>query len=231
MAEDEVLLEVRNLNVSYGDSRVLFDVSLYCRPREVVAIVGRNGTGKTTLLKAIGGFLRPVSGSVMYKGQRLAGLRSYQVARMGLRYVPQDKRVFSDLTVRENLELASYATGDYDWERIVRYFPKLRELMDRKGGYLSGGERQMLMIGRALLGKPELLLLDEPTEGLAPSVVRELASAFGELRQSIGLVLVEQNLAVASQLADRVYVMKEGRIVAECDDRREIESLAFERYL
>ena len=165
------ILTVKSLYVSYGESKVLFDVNLGIKPRQIVACVGRNGAGKSTLLKCIAGFLTPDSGSIRSGPARLVGLRSYDIARMGIKYVPQDKKVFSDLTVRENLELGSYASKDYDWNRITGYFPKLKELMDRKGGYLSGGERQMLMIGRALLGSPKVLLVDEPTEGLAPSIV------------------------------------------------------------
>jgi ABC-type branched-subunit amino acid transport system ATPase component len=161
-------LTVRDLTVSYGEAKVLFDIEMNIGPRQVVACVGRNGAGKTTLLKTIAGFLKPLAGSVTCGEVSLVGRPSYDIAKLGIKYVPQDKKVFSDLTVRENLELGSYATRDYDWGRVTDYFPKLKELMDRKAGFLSGGERQMLMIGRALLGSPRVLLIDEPTEGLAP---------------------------------------------------------------
>ncbi len=225
------VLEVKDLNVCYGQSKVLFDVTLACRPNEAVGIVGRNGAGKTTLMRTIGGFHKPSSGSVVFKGANIVGLHSYQIVREGLKYIPQDKEVFSDLTVQENLELSSYATKDYDWDRVLGYFPKLRELMRRKGAYLSGGERQMLMIARALLGRPDVLLLDEPTEGLAPSVVQDLMGTFKELKRDIALVLVEQNLSVVSSVADRLYIMKEGRISAEIADEGDITNLAFERHL
>lgn len=225
------LLTVAGLTVAYGESRVLFDVGLKVRPREIVACVGRNGAGKTTLLKTIAGFLKPLAGTVTAEGASLVGRHSYDIARMGIKYVPQDKKVFSDLTVRENLELGSYASRDYDWDRILGYFPKLKELMDRKGGFLSGGERQMLMIGRALLGRPRLLLIDEPTEGLAPSVVAHLRDVFQELGKSAALVLVEQNLPLVCAVASRVYALKEGRIVGELVERDAIRPDACEPYL
>ena len=211
MNSDEILT-VRGLNVSYGESKVLFDASLSVKPGQVVSCVGRNGAGKTTLLKTIGGFLKPTSGSITFNQTDLIGMMAYDVARMGLKYIPQDKKVFSDLTVRENLELGSYATKDYNWDQVTRLFPKLKSLMDRKGGYLSGGERQMLMIGRAILGSPKVLLIDEPTEGLAPSIV-------------------EQNLSLVCTISDKVYAIKEGRIVTEISDEESIRSNICERYL
>ncbi|HZA51778.1 MAG TPA: ABC transporter ATP-binding protein [Myxococcaceae bacterium] len=225
------VLAVRGLAVSYGASQVLFDVDLEVGANQVVACVGRNGAGKTTLLKSIAGFLKPRSGSVICGGANLVGPKPYEIARMGVKYIPQDKKVFSDLTVRENLELGSYATHDYQWDRVIRYFPKLEQLMDRKAGFLSGGERQMLMIARALLGNPKLLLIDEPTEGLAPSIVSHLKEVFGEVRKSTALVVVEQNLPLVCALADKVYALKEGRMVAEIGDRAEIRTDVCERYL
>ena len=225
------ILAVKDLNVSYGASKVLFDIGLSVRPREIVACVGRNGAGKSTLLKTIAGFLKPDSGSVRSGSISLAGLKSYEIARMGIKYVPQDKKVFSDLTVRENLELGSYASKDYDWDRVTGYFPKLKQLMDRKGGYLSGGERQMLMIGRALLGRPKALLVDEPAEGLAPSIVSHLREVLRELSANTALVLVEQNLPLVCAIASRVYALKEGRVVAELVDRESIRPDVCERYL
>jgi ABC-type branched-subunit amino acid transport system ATPase component len=140
------------------------------------------------------------------------------VSRLGVKYVPQDKRVFSDLTVRENLELGSYASGDYNWDPVITYFPKLQILMDRKAGHLSGGERQMLMIGRAILGQPKVLLIDEPTEGLAPSIVTHLKHVFTDLSKTASVLIVEQNLPLVCAIAKRVYALKEGRFVAELTD-------------
>jgi branched-chain amino acid transport system ATP-binding protein len=193
--------------------------------------VGRNGAGKSTLLKCIAGFLKPDAGAIRSGRTSLVGLKSYEIARMGIKYIPQDKKVFSDLTVRENLELGSYASKDYNWDRITDYFPKLKQLMDRKGGYLSGGERQMLMIGRALLGSPKVLLVDEPAEGLAPSIVAHLKDVFGELSKNTALVLVEQNLPLVCAIASKVYALKEGRVVAELADRESIKPDVCERYL
>jgi len=230
LPSDEILA-VKGLNVAYGESKVLFDIDLSVKPRQVVACVGRNGAGKTTLLKSIAGFLKPLSGSITSGPANLVGRKSYDIATMGIKYVPQDKKVFSDLTVRENLELGSYATRDYNWDRITDYFPKLKELLDRKAGYLSGGERQMLMIGRALLGSPKVLLIDEPTEGLAPSIVAHLRSVFLELSKNTALVIVEQNLPLVCAISSKVYAIKEGRVVAELADRESIRTDICEHYL
>ena len=229
--QSDEILAVKGLNVAYGEAKVLFDMDLSVRARQIVACVGRNGAGKSTLLKSIAGFLKPLSGSITSGPVSLIGRKSYDIAKMGIKYVPQDKKVFSDLTVRENLELGSYATKDYNWDRVTDYFPKLKELMDRKGGYLSGGERQMLMIGRALLGRPKVLLIDEPTEGLAPSIVAHLRSVFSELSKNTALVLVEQNLPLVCAISSKVYAIKEGRIVAELADRDSIKADVCERYL
>ncbi len=224
-------LTVENLNVSYGESKVLFDVSIKVFLNEVVSCVGRNGAGKTTLLRTIGGFLKPTSGSISLNNQSLVGIMPYDIAKMGLKYVPQDKKVFSDLTVRENLELASYATKDYNWEKVMGYFPALKGLLDRKGGYLSGGERQMLMIGRAIIGNPGVLLIDEPTEGLAPSIVSHLRNVIQELTKSTTLLLVEQNLSLVSSISHKVYAIKEGRVVSEIVDHEDIRNNVCEQYL
>lgn len=152
MSAGNDILTVKGLNAAYGEAKVLFDIDMTVPEGKVVACVGRNGAGKTTLLKSIVGFLKPTSGEVVAGPDSLVGRPAYEVAHMGIKYVPQDKKVFSDLTVRENLDLGSYATKDYDWSKVLEYFPKLNILMDRKAGHLSGGERQMLMIGRAILG-------------------------------------------------------------------------------
>lgn len=231
MRGDEDILTVAELNVSYGESKVLFDVNLTVRPGEIVACVGRNGAGKTTLLKCIAGFLKPKSGTIKMNSTSLVGLAAYAIASKGLKYVPQDKKVFSDLTVRENLELGSYASGDYNWSKVVSYFPKLKVLMDRKAGFLSGGERQMLMIGRAVLGDPKVLLVDEPTEGLAPSIVGQLKDVFLELAKKSALVVVEQNLPLVCAIANRVYALNEGRVMAEIADQASIRPEICEQYL
>jgi ABC-type branched-subunit amino acid transport system ATPase component len=230
-ASDGALLTVQGLSASYGAAKVLFSIDLTVAPRQIVACVGRNGAGKTTLLKAIAGFVKPTAGSVSCGGDELVGHKPYDIARMGIKYVPQDKKVFSDLTVRENLELGSYATKDYNWDPVTLHFPKLKILMDRKAGYLSGGERQMLMIGRAILGHPKVLLIDEPTEGLAPSIVSHLKEVFAELAKSAALVIVEQNLPLVCAIASKVYALNEGRIVATLEGRDAVTTAACEQYL
>ncbi|NNK14184.1 MAG: ABC transporter ATP-binding protein [Desulfofustis sp.] len=230
MPSDEILT-VDGLDVAYGESKVLFDVSIHINTNEIVSCVGRNGAGKSTLLKTISGFVRPVTGSIKFRNSNLIGTKCYDIAKMGLKYVPQDKKVFSDLTVRENLELGSYATKDYNWDKVTEYFPKLKLLMERKAGYLSGGERQMLMISRALLGDPKVLLIDEPTEGLAPSIVSQLQGVFLDLSKKAALIIVEQNLTLVSAISKRIYAVKEGRIVHEITDDEEIKNNVCEKYL
>jgi len=230
-ASNDRILAVKDLNVSYQKLHVVFDVSLEISPGEVVVVVGRNGAGKTTLFRTISGFLKQDKGSILFKGEDIGHLPPYEVSLKGLKYIQQDKHVFADLNVRENLELGSYATKDYDWNRVLDHFPKLKTLMDRKGGNLSGGERQMLLMAQSLLGKPDLVLMDEPTEGLAPHVIDDLKVAFMKIREQTTLVIIEQNLPLTAEVADRIYAMKEGKIVAEIADKKEIKDLKFEKYL
>jgi ABC-type branched-subunit amino acid transport system ATPase component len=225
------VLEVADLNVSYQKLHVLFNASIHIDAGEVVVVVGRNGAGKTTLFRTIAGFLKKDSGKILFQGQEIGSLPPYEVAVKGLKYIQQDKHVFADLSVRENLELGSYATKDHDWDRVLDHFPKLKTLMDRKGGNLSGGERQMLLMAQSLLGKPDLVLMDEPTEGLAPHVIDDLKIAFKKIREQTTLMIIEQNLPLTADVADRIYAMKEGKVVAEIVDKQEIKDLKFERYL
>ena len=231
MNANELLLDVKNLNVSYNSLHVLFDASIQVARGEVVVVVGRNGAGKTTMLRTIAGFLVQDSGTITFKGEDIGGMPAYDVAIRGLKYIHQDKHVFPDLTVKENLELGGYATKDYDWDRVLVHFPPLKALMDRKGGNLSGGERQMLLMAQSLLGKPDLLLMDEPTEGLAPHVIDDLKKAFKEISETTTMAIIEQNLPLTAEVADRVIAMKEGKIVAEIQDKKEIQDLTFEKYL
>lgn len=231
MSENNRVLEVKDLCVSYQKLRVVFNVSIEISAGEVVVVVGRNGAGKTTLFRTICGFLKQDKGTILFKGEDIGALPPYAVALKGLKYIQQDKHVFADLTVRENLELGSYATKDYEWDRVLEHFPKLRTLMDRKGGNLSGGERQMLLMAQSLLGKPDLVLMDEPTEGLAPHVIDDLRAVFKKIREQTTLVIIEQNLPLTAEVADRVYAMKEGKIVAEIVNKQEIKDLKFEKYL
>lgn len=225
------ILAVKGLNTSYGEAKVLFDISMSVGKGQIVSCVGRNGAGKTTLLKSIAGFLKPNSGSVTSGNISLLGLAPYDIAKFGIKYIPQDKKVFFDLTVRENLELGSYATKDYNWDQVLAYFPKLELLMERKAGYLSGGERQMLMIGRAILGSPKVLLLDEPTEGLAPGIVTQLKNTFRVISKTTALIIVEQNLPLVCAISDKVYAIKDGTIVAEITDKESIRVDVCERHL
>lgn len=231
MSAGNDILTVKGLNAAYGEAKVLFDIDMTVPEGKVVACVGRNGAGKTTLLKSIVGFLKPTSGEVVAGPDSLVGRPAYEVAHMGIKYVPQDKKVFSDLTVRENLDLGSYATKDYDWSKVLEYFPKLNILMDRKAGHLSGGERQMLMIAGRSWGSPRLLLIDEPTEGLAPSIVGHLRDVFTDLSRRTTLVIVEQNLPLVCAIAHKIYAINEGRIMAEITDRAEITPETCEKYL
>lgn len=210
------MLEVKNVHSYYGLSHVLFGVSLEVHRGEVVCLLGRNGAGKTTTLRSIMGLTPPRQGSVKYKGIEITGKPPYHLVRLGICYVPDNRRIFPDLTVAENLEVAERKTGDgrgWTRERVYALFPALKKIERRRAGYLSGGEQQMLAIARALMGNPELLLLDEPTEGLAPLVVRELEQQIRRLRdEGISILLAEQNVKSALRLADRGYIIDRGQI-------------------
>ncbi len=208
-------LEVRGLHAYYGDSHVLQGVDLDVGESEAVALLGRNGAGKTTTIAALVGFVRPRAGRVLVFGTDLAGAPSHRLGRAGVGLVPQGRRVFTDLTVRENLTLtARLVEGGWDEARVLELFPGLGPRMGNRGDELSGGEQQMLAIGRALMRNPRLLLLDEPSEGLAPRLVDEVGEALVRLRDTgLAILLVEQNLALAARVARRVYVMNKGIIV------------------
>jgi len=217
-----MLLNVENLDVRYGHAQVLHGISLSLKEGELVCVVGRNGAGKTTLLRTIGGFMSPVGGTAKFRGESIQGLPLEKVARMGIRYVYQDKRVFGELTVRENLELAAYATGrnlDDAVSKVIEIHPKMRTLLDSKAKGLSGGERQILLIGRALVGDPQLLLVDEPTEGLAAIIIGEIVEILLKMKSKVSMIVVEQNLSTVARLADRLYVMKEGIFSREIVDK------------
>jgi branched-chain amino acid transport system ATP-binding protein len=209
------LLSVREVHAYYGGSHVLQGVTLRVAEHEAVAVLGRNGAGKTTTINAIVGFVPPRSGSVTLSGAEIARWPPHLVARLGLALVPQGRRVFPDLSVRENLLLTA-RPGAWTLPRAVELFPALHALLDRRGGALSGGEQQMVAIARALLRNPILLALDEPSEGLAPQLVQQVGEALVALRRGgLAILLVEQNLSLALKVADRVYVMNKGRIVFE----------------
>ena len=223
------MLEVKGIDVSYGHAKALHGVSLSLKKGEMVFVVGRNGAGKTTLLKSIAGFLHPSQGSIELEGQSLLGLRPDQVAQKGLRFVAQDKKVFSNLTVRDNLELAAHASGeklDQAVERLVSLYPKFEQFLDKKAGGLSGGQREILLIGRALVGEPGVLLVDEPTEGLAAIVIDDIFRILSGMKEKVSTIIVEQNLSVVGRLADRIYIMKEGKIEKEISDPAQIKDAA-----
>ncbi len=210
------ILAVGEIYTAYGLSRVLFGVSLEVAAGECVCLLGRNGVGKTTTMRSIMGLTAPQQGRVVWKGRDIAGCEPYQIADLGIGFVPEDRRIFADLTVWENLDVAARSRGGrsaWTLERVFGLFPKLRELVDRQGGFLSGGEQQMLTIARTLMGNPELLLLDEPSEGLAPLVVDHLKDQIARLKQDgLTILLAEQNVDFCLDLADRVYVLEKGHI-------------------
>jgi branched-chain amino acid transport system ATP-binding protein len=207
------VLEVDGIHTYYGESHVLHGVSLRVAPGEAVALLGRNGAGKTTAIRSIVGFTPPRAGRVVFEGQAIERWPAYRIARRGLALVPQGRRIFAPLSVRENLLLGARSEG-WTLERVFELFPRLRERQAQLGGTLSGGEQQMLAIARALLTNGRLLLLDEPSEGLAPLIVREIGTILQALKaQRLSLLLVEQNYHLALRVADRVYVMNKGQIV------------------
>ena len=211
------LLEVTGLNSYYGDSHILFDVALRVEKNEVVALLGRNGAGKSTTLKSLMGVVKPKTGSVKLEGAELAGRKSYQIARVGMQLVHEDRRIFGSLNVEENIILAGLSANDkWPLERIYELSPRLKERRTSRGTDLSGGEQQMLAIARALVRNPKIILLDEPFEGLAPVIVQGLVRACRDLAKAgQTIVLVEQNIAATLALAHRVYFISNGHIAHE----------------
>jgi branched-chain amino acid transport system ATP-binding protein len=215
-----MILEVEKINTYYGTSHVLFDVSLHVGKGEVVALMGRNGAGKTTTIRSIMGTTAPRDGKVRFHGAEVARTRPYLIARQGMAIVPAGRRIFASLTVLENLEIAAKPSpsGKVEWtaEKIFGLFPKLREMKDQRGGTLSGGEQQMLAVGRALMGNPDFLLLDEPAEGLSPLVVSTLLQHLLALKKAgLPMLLCEQNAMFALKVADRGYVLDKGTVKFE----------------
>jgi branched-chain amino acid transport system ATP-binding protein len=227
------MLSVTNIQTYYGLSHILFDVSLTVSKGEVVGLLGRNGAGKSTTMKSIMGFTPPKQGSILFKGRDITGKKPYLLVREGIAFVPDDRRVFADLTVDDNLEIPFSRNHEWTKKRVYDLFPALAEIKSRQAGNLSGGEQQMLAIGRALMNSPELLLLDEPTEGLAPLIVRDLEEQILKLKEvGISILLSEQNVKSAMKLTSRVYVIDNGHIrfggaVADFEANEEIKK----RYL
>jgi branched-chain amino acid transport system ATP-binding protein len=210
------MLEAKRLCAWYGAAQILFDVGFSVGRGEVVALMGRNGAGKSTTMKAIMGLVERRSGSVRFDGHELEGLKPFQIARLGLGWVPEDRRIFTELTVMENLDVARRAAASgpaWTAERIFQLFPNLAEMRERPGGRMSGGEQQMLTVARTLMGNPRLVLLDEPSEGVAPVVVERMADAILELKkEGLSILLSEQNVHFAELVSDRVYVLEKGHI-------------------
>jgi branched-chain amino acid transport system ATP-binding protein len=208
------MLEVAGIHTYYGPSHVLHGVSLIVQPGEVVTLLGRNGAGKTTTLRSIIGLTPPRTGRIAYQGDNITGKRAFEVARRGIAYVPEGRRIFTDLTVLENLTIAARPAGRWSIERVLAIFPGLAQRRVHKGRNLSGGEQQMLAIGRALMGDPQLLLLDEPSQGLAPLVVRAVFDVIRRLKEEgMTVLLVEQNVELTLDVADRHYILERGEIV------------------
>ncbi|HKW39129.1 MAG TPA: ABC transporter ATP-binding protein [Burkholderiales bacterium] len=206
------MLSVRELNAYYGRAHILGDVSLDVAKGETAVLLGRNGAGKSTTLKSIMGWIRPRSGEIAFDGRRIDRLPTWRVARSGLGYVPEDRRIFTDLSVAENLDVGRRGEG-WTPEKLFALFPNLAEAKDRPAGRISGGEQQMLAIARTLMGNPSCLLLDEPSEGLAPVILEQLAAALKSLKATgMAVLLSEQNWRFASAVADRAYVIEKGRI-------------------
>jgi branched-chain amino acid transport system ATP-binding protein len=212
-----VILEVENIYTAYEQIRVLFGISFQVDQGQVVTLLGRNGVGKTTTLRSIMGLTPPQSGSIKWMGNDITGLRPYQIARLGIGFAAEDRRIFSDLTVWENLDVAikrsERTKSRWDMDRVYDLFPALENLRDRLGGYLSGGEQQMLTIARALMGNPTLLLLDEPSEGLAPVIVQQLGVQISRLKgEGMTILLSEQNSEFSLGLSDRVTILEKGEV-------------------
>ena len=223
-----MLLVIEDLHAHYGKSHILHGVRLQVDAGEIVCLLGRNGVGKSTTLKTIMGLVAPSRGSVAFKGSEIAGLASYHIARLGLGYVPEERRIFPTITVRENLlmgmKVGAARNGGWTLERVYEFFPRLRERDRQRAGTLSGGEQQMLTIGRTVMGNPELLLVDEPTEGLAPMIIEQVERILSEIhRGGTPVLLVEQSMETAMALAQRVYVMSKGQIVFS-GSMRELEA-------
>jgi branched-chain amino acid transport system ATP-binding protein len=209
-----MMLSVEQIHSYYGKSHILQGVSLNVAEGEVVTLLGRNGAGKTTTLKSIVGVLRPALGKVLFQGDNLAGLASYKIAARGVCLVPEHRGIFKLLTVEENLTMAARRESAWQLQDIYRIFPRLKERRKNGGGQLSGGEQQMLAIGRALMTHPKVLMLDEPVEGLAPVIVDEIVAQLKQIKATgMSIILVEQNLEVCTQLADRHYILEQGSVV------------------
>jgi branched-chain amino acid transport system ATP-binding protein len=220
-----MLFEVNNIHSYYEKSHILHGVSLKLEKGELICLLGRNGVGKSTTLKSVMGIVRPREGSIIFNGQELIGKEPYQISRMGIGFVPEDRRIFRSLTANENLLIGmktekNETSSKQGWtiEKVYDAFPQLKERKDSKGAHLSGGEQQMLTVARTLMGNPGLMLIDEPTEGLAPIIVKDVLKMLSAIRESgVAILMVEQNFKAAIKIADQFYIMSKGQIVFEGD--------------
>ncbi len=227
------MLQIQDLHATYGAGEVLFGVSMEVKEDEVVCLLGRNGVGKSTTLKAIMGLVSKSSGTVTFRGEDITSMRTDRIAKRGIGYVPEDRDIFSVLTVDENLKMAEIGAKRSHRQKALDYFPKLKQLLQQEGGSLSGGEQQMLAIARAVTSGTDLMLLDEPSEGLAPVIRAELVKVIRELKdnEDVAILLVEQNLHLSLDMADRIYIMVSGAIAFMGTPQEVQEGKAVEKYL
>jgi ABC-type branched-subunit amino acid transport system ATPase component len=222
------MLHVKNMDVSYGYAKALHDISLSVQKGQMASMIGRNGAGKTTFLKTVMGLLTPLNGSIIYQDEEISGRPPEELYLKGIRYVAQEKKVFDNLTVKENIEIAAHSSKEpleRAIERVIEIYPKVKSFLYSKAGQLSGGQRQILLVGRALVGDPKLLLIDEPTQGLAAMVIEEIENILIALKGRVSGVIVEQNLAMINRLSDVIYVLKEGKLAMAIKDKSEISNI------
>ncbi len=223
------MLKIANIDVAYGHAKVLNNVFLELEEGKTLFIVGRNGAGKTTLLKSIVGLIRPLKGSIYLDNENITGLLPNILYHKGIRYVNQDKKVFNNLTVQENIEIAAFSSGEplsQALDKVLVIYPKMKEFFRLKAGQLSGGQRQILLIGQALVGNPRLMLIDEPTQGLAAVVINDIVKILSSLKGKLSTIIVEQNLPLVSRMADQVVVLKEGKVSHRLNDVSDIRNSA-----
>ncbi|MBP8933435.1 MAG: ATP-binding cassette domain-containing protein [Candidatus Atribacteria bacterium] len=221
------MLKIANIDVAYGHAKVLNNVFLELEEGKTLFIVGRNGAGKTTLLKSIVGLIRPLKGSIYLDNENITGLLPNILYHKGIRYVNQDKKVFNNLTVQENIEIAAFSSGEplsQALDKVLVIYPKMKEFFRLKAGQLSGGQRQILLIGQALVGNPRLMLIDEPTQGLAAVVINDIVKILSSLKGKLSTIIVEQNLPLVSRMADQVVVLKEGKVSHRLNDVSDIRN-------